>query len=180
MTRKRQAGTAKAIDKFIDSWGTMGSVWGINTSTARVHALLMTAAPAMSLDEISERLGISRGNASMCLKELRGWGVIKLVKEPGDRRDYYVSESNIQKMLFSIARERKRREFDPIVEVVETTLRALRQEAAGREDEVQARLKQMEELLRTLKLAAELFLANEKMVDIVLPLLGGLSREAKK
>ena len=167
----------KAIDKFIESWGAMGSVWGINTSTARVHALLMTSADRLSLDDIATRLGISRGNASMCLKELRGWGVIKLIKEPGDRRDYYLSESNVQKMFFAIARERKRREFDPIVEVVQTTLHALREETAGREDEVEARLKQMEELLGALKSAAEQFLANEKMAQAFLPLLMRMGKE---
>lgn len=173
------AGKTEAVDKFIESWGAMGSIWGVNASTARVHALLMTSAEPLSLDDIATRLGISRGNASMCLKELRGWAVIRLIKEPGDRRDYYVSESNVQKMFFAIARERKRREFDPLVEVVETTLQALTEEIAGRQDEVKERLKQMEKLLRTLKSAAEHFLANEKLVQVILPLLTKTTNEAK-
>ena len=166
MVPKRQT-----IDKFIESWGVMGSVWGINASTARVHALLMVSEGPLSLDDIATKLAISRGNASMCLKELRNWGVVKLIKEPGDRRDYYVSESDVRKMFFAIARERKRREFDPLVEVVTTTLHSLREEADGHEDEVQARLNQMEELLMTLKLIAERFLGNEKMAESILPLL---------
>jgi len=174
------AGKTEAVDKFIESWGAMGSIWGVNASTARVHALLMISAEPLSLDDIATRLGISRGNASMCLKELRGWAVIRLIKEPGDRRDYYVSESNVQKMFFAIARERKRREFDPLVEVVETTLQALTKEIAGRQDEVKERLEQMEKLLRTLKSAAEHFLANEKLVKVILPLLTKMTNEAKE
>ena len=168
------------IDRFIESWGAMGSVWGINASTARIHALLMTNTDPMSLDAIAKRLRISRGNASMCLKELRGWGVIRLIKEPGDRRDYYVSESDVQKMFFAIAGERKRREFDPLVEVVEDTLRSLKQETGGRQDEVRARLEQMEELLSTLKVVGDRFLGNEKLAKSLLPLLLRSSRQAKQ
>ena len=170
----------EAIDKFIESWGVMGSVWGINASTARVHALLLTSEEPVSLDDIANRLAISRGNASMCLKELRNWKVVKLVKEPGDRRDYYLSESDVQKMFFAIAKERKRREFDPIVEVVETTLRALTRESPGRQDKVPARLREMEKLLGTLKVVAERFLGNEKMATSILPFLLRSSQEIKR
>ena len=175
MTSKTQA-----IDKFIESWGVMGSVWGINTSTARVHALLMISRGPLSLDDIAKRLGISRGNASMCLKELRSWRVIRLIKEPGDRRDYYVSESDVRKMFFAIARERKRREFDPLLEVVATTLHSLWERGDGREDEVQRRLKQMEELLMMLKVIAERFLGDEEMAESVLPLLLRSSKRAEE
>lgn len=170
----------QAIDEFIESWGAMGSVWGINTSTARVHALLMTSNEPLSLDDIAARLAISRGNTSMCLKELRNWRVIKLIKEPGNRRDFYVSESDVQKMFFAIARERKRREFDPLVEVVGTALQSLREETDGPEDDAQKRLKQMEEMLATLKLIAERFLGNEKLAVSVLPLLLRSSKAAEE
>lgn len=174
------SGEVQAIDNFIESWGTMGSVWGINASTARVHALLMVSTDPMSLDALATRLSISRGNASMCLKELRSWGVIRLIKEPGDRRDYYVSEADVQKMFFAIARERKRREFDPVVDVVKETLSSLQEETGGRKDEVSARLEQMEELLTTLKLVGDRFLGNEKLANSLLPLLLRSSRRAKR
>jgi len=87
-------------DKFIDSWGEMGSLWGLNSSMARVHALLIVSEEPRSLDDIADRLKISRGNASMCLKELRAWGVIRRVKIAGDRRDFYVTVPDIWKMFF--------------------------------------------------------------------------------
>lgn len=168
---------SKAIHDFIESWGIMGSVWGINPSTARVHALLIISEEPTSLDEISANLGISRGNASMCLKELRNWGVIKLVKKQSDRRDYYVSESDIWKMFFAIAKERKRREFDPMVHTVETTLRNLTSTQSSRQ--TQDRLKQMEQFLKTLQSIADRLFANEKMAQSVLPMLTRFSKEAR-
>jgi DNA-binding transcriptional regulator GbsR (MarR family) len=102
-----------ALTQFIDAWSGMSSLFGFNTSTARVSALLIGAVEPLSLGAIAERLGISRGNASMCLKELRGWGVAQRVSLPGDRQDYYVSEGDLFRQTIAIARERKRREFDP-------------------------------------------------------------------
>ena len=170
----------QAIDKFIESWGAMGSIWGINTSTGRIHALLMTSTTPLSLDDISTRLKVSRGNASMCLKELRSWAVVDLIKEPGDRRDYYASKSDVKKMFLAIARERKRREFDPLVEMVQTTLRELKEEAGGHEDAVRGRLEQMEELLTMVNAIGDRLLADEKTALASLPLLLRLVKEAKK
>ena len=83
-------------------------------------------------------------------------------------------------MFFAIARERKRREFDPLVEVVEATLRSLKKETGGRKDEVRARLEQMEELLTTIKLVGDRFLGNEKLANALLPLLLRSSGRAKQ
>jgi len=167
----------EALKKFVETWGTMGSMWGINASTARVHALLIASDDPLSLDEIAKHLKISRGNASMCLKELRNWDVIRLTKQPGDRRDYYVSESDAWKMFFAIIRERKRREFDPLVNVVKETLDSLRE---GVGSNVQPRLKRMEELLNTLNQISTRLLANEKTAHSVLLLLTGFSNVEKE
>ncbi len=164
----------KTVSKFIESWGTMGSVWGINASMARIHALLIVSERPLSLDHIAKTLRISRGNASMCLKELRNWGVVRLVKEPGDRQDYYVTEPDVWKMFFAIARERKRREFDPVLTVVRETLSPLHK---GASDIVRLRLKQMEDLLTTLNFIAERSLTNDKRARSVLSFLSRFVRK---
>lgn len=108
----------------------MGAVWGINRSTAAVHALLLTSPGTVSLDAIAETLGISRGNASMCLKELRNWGVVRKESQPGDRKDYFATDDDMWAMFLNIARERKRREFDPAVRAVRQLLAEWPQPAA--------------------------------------------------
>ena len=52
-------------ERFIQSWGTLGSDWGINRTMAQVHALLLIAEEPLCADEIMEELKISRGNANM-------------------------------------------------------------------------------------------------------------------
>ena len=103
----------KARRDFVESWGSMGALWGINRSMARIHALLLATREPLGLEEITEQLEMSRGNASVCLKELRHWGVIRRIHLTGERRDYYIAEEDIWSMLFRIAEERKKREFEP-------------------------------------------------------------------
>ncbi len=75
----------EAQDRFIASWGRMGSVWGISRTMAEVHALLYITGTPMCTDEIMERLGVSRGNVSMSVRPLLEWAVIEKVRLPGDR-----------------------------------------------------------------------------------------------
>jgi DNA-binding transcriptional regulator GbsR (MarR family) len=147
----------EARTQFIESWGTMGVAWGINRSMARIHALLMLSHEPVCLDDIATMLEISRGNASMSLQKLRDWGVIRKAPIAGDRRDYYVTEPDVWSMFFAIARERKRREFDPAVSTVHQAIEALGDDTAP---EVQQRLAQMAKLLGTGEQVLERFLAN--------------------
>ena len=96
---------SESARQFVEARGAMGALWGINRSVARVHALLMATEGPLSLDEIAEQLQISKGNASMSLRELRTFGVVRQVEAPGDRRDFYVTEPDVWTMFFRILRE---------------------------------------------------------------------------
>jgi DNA-binding transcriptional regulator GbsR (MarR family) len=161
-------------ERFVDAWGAMGALWGINRSVARVHALLMGSEGPVSLDEIAERLSISKGNASMSLRELRGWGVIRPAQVPGDRRDFYVTEPDVWVMFFRILQERKRREFDPALQAVQGLLGE-----AGASGAVRERLEQMTELLTTLEGLAGRFLKDPSTSRTALSLVSKLTVPSK-
>ncbi len=148
----------EALAAFVESWGSMGLLWGVNKSIARVHALLIANEEPLTLDDVAQRLEISRGNASMSLKELRSWSVVKRVSVPGDRRDFYETEPDVWRMFFNIMRERKRREFDPALEAVRQALKGAEPGAGGK---VQARLEQMVDLLSTMDRLARRLLVDE-------------------
>lgn len=143
------------VQQFVEAWGAMGALWGINRSVARVHALLMATEGHLSLEEIAGRLQISKGNASMSLRELRTFGVVRQVEVPGDRRDFYATEPDVWTMFFRILRERKRREFDPALEAIHRLL-----ERPGAKGEVLGRLEQMAELLTTVEGVVNRFLKD--------------------
>lgn len=164
----------KALEKFVESWGMMGTIWGVNNSVARVHALMIASEEPLSLDDIAAELKISRGNANMCLRELRNWGVIRLVKIPGDRHDYYVTEEDIWKISFAIARERKRREFDPALRVVSETLLDVRK---GSSATVERRLKEMKSFLSTVDMISERLFNNERLARKAVALLTSFTKK---
>jgi len=105
----------EAQDRFIGAWGQMGGAWGISRTMAEVHALLYITGEALCTDDVIERLAISRGNASITLRALQDWGLIYRVHKRGDRKEYFESESDVWAMFKTIARERKKRELDPVL-----------------------------------------------------------------
>ncbi len=110
---------ASAKEDFVNQWGAMGSSWGINRTMAQIHALLLVSPEPLCTDDIMEALHISRGNANTNLRELVGWGLIKSVIRKGERKEFFEAEKDMWKMFCTIARERKRREIAPALEVLE-------------------------------------------------------------
>jgi DNA-binding transcriptional regulator GbsR (MarR family) len=166
-----------ALAQFIEAWSGMSSLFGFNVSTARVSALLIGAVEPLSLGAIAEQLGMSRGNASMCLKELRGWGVAQRVSLPGDRQDYYVSEGDLFRQTIAIARERKRREFDP---AARRALGALQELAQGASPEEAARVAEIRSYVETVDRMGHDLLENESAALALIGLLqAGFGRDSE-
>jgi len=107
-----------AIEKFVLHWGEMGTRWGINRTVAQIHALLHVSAKPLNAEEIVETLGVARSNVSNSLKELQGWGVVKVTHVLGDRRDHFESVHDVWALFQIIMDERKKREIDPTLNVL--------------------------------------------------------------
>jgi DNA-binding transcriptional regulator GbsR (MarR family) len=105
----------EAKKDFIQIWARLGGEWGINRTMAQVHALLLVSDKALSTDEVMEQLSISRGNANMNLRELITWNLIYSQLVPGDRKEYFRAEKDIWEVAKRIARERKKREIEPVL-----------------------------------------------------------------
>lgn len=114
-------------ERFILHWGEMGSLWGINRTMAQVHALLLVSPKPLSANDIMDELQISRGNVSMALRELIAWGIVSRMHMKGERREYYTTEKDVWKMFRIIARERKKREVDPTINVLRESVADLNQ-----------------------------------------------------
>ena len=109
----------EAREQFIQAWGAFGSAWGINRSMAQVHALLLIAPEPLSTEEVMEQLAISRGNANMNLRALIDWTLVQKVLKTGERREYFAAEKDVWKVATSITKERKRRELEPLVKLLD-------------------------------------------------------------
>jgi DNA-binding transcriptional regulator GbsR (MarR family) len=104
--------------KFILHWGEMGTKWGINRTVAQVHALLFLSPKPIPADEIAETLAVARSNVSTSLRELQGWGIVRVVHVLGDRRDHFETFKDVWEIFRTVSEERKRREIDPTLRVL--------------------------------------------------------------
>jgi DNA-binding transcriptional regulator GbsR (MarR family) len=111
-------GLSRSKSLFIRRWGEMGGYWGINRTMAELHALLYVSAEPLCTDDMMEALSISRGNISMNIRQLVDWGLVSRVHEKGDRKEYFVAETDVWEMFQTIVRERRRREVEPIIETI--------------------------------------------------------------
>jgi DNA-binding transcriptional regulator GbsR (MarR family) len=120
-----------AVRQFVEHWGMMARAWGINPSMGELFALLYISGSLWTADALKERLDVSRGNVSMNLRELMGWGVVHKVHRPGERREFYRAETDVWTLFRRILSERKRRELDPTLVVLEQTVALLETEPAA-------------------------------------------------
>ena len=109
--------------KFVLHWGEMGTRWGINRTVAQIHALLYISPKPLPAEEIAETLNVARSNVSTSLKELQGWRIVKRVHVLGDKRDHFDSMKNVWDMFRIVLDERKRREIDPTVAMLDECIR---------------------------------------------------------
>jgi len=152
---------------FIRRWGEMGIYWGISRTMAELHALLYISTEPLCTDDIMEQLQISRGNASMNVRSLIDWGLIRRVHVRGDRKEYFTAQTDVWYLFETITRERRRRELEPIgetigkcVEMLDQSIPRLKGEQRQVAQECERRLRDMHAFLSTvsslLNLALEL------------------------
>jgi DNA-binding transcriptional regulator GbsR (MarR family) len=155
--------------RFILHWGEMGTRWGINRTVAQVHALLFVSPKPLHAEEIANTLAVARSNVSTSLRELQGWGIVRVAHVLGDRRDHFESLKDVWEMFRIVAEERKRREIDPTLRVLQECVGELKKPGAG---SLYTR-ERLEEMLEFLTATTGLF---EELIRIPAGGLKGITR----
>jgi DNA-binding transcriptional regulator GbsR (MarR family) len=136
-------------EKFVVHWGEMGARWGINRTVAQIHALLYVSPEPLNAEQIAETLSVARSNVSTSLKELHGWGLVKVTHVLGDRRDYFETLHDVWEMYQIILDQRKKREIDPTIDLLRECVTAA--EKAGRgEAHAHRRLRELLDFFETM------------------------------
>lgn len=108
----------EAKEKFISTWGSLGTLWGINKAMAQIQALLFISTKPLSMEDIMDELKISRGNTSTNLRQLIDWGIVTKKLITGKRKEYFTTEKDVQELARHIAKERSRREIQPVIKIL--------------------------------------------------------------
>ena len=107
-----------AVEKYVLHWGEMGTRWGTNRTVAQIQALLYLSPRPLRADEIVDLLSVARSNVSTSIRELQGYGLVKMIHILGDRRDYFESVSDVWELFRIILEQRKQRELNPTLEML--------------------------------------------------------------
>jgi HTH-type transcriptional regulator, glycine betaine synthesis regulator len=118
--------------EVVDLFAAASRLVSLPRSVGEIYGLLFITAKPLTLDVLAERLQMSKGSASQGLRTLRQCGAAKLTRVPGDRRDHYLAETELKKLISSFIRRR----LLPPLEAGAARLRRLRrlQEPLARMD----------------------------------------------
>lgn len=113
--------------RLADAWGEMGAAWGVAPAIARVQAYLLARQAPLTEREVREALGLSHRAASLALAEAESWGLVERVPEPrrigrrGPAGVAYQAVGDHWRWFGRVVAERKVREGDPIIAVLDRT-----------------------------------------------------------
>ena len=103
---------------------------GLPRSIGEIYGLLFCAEKPLSFEELLGRLGISKGSVSQGLKLLRQLGAVKVQYVAGSRRDHYVPELSMKRLVQGFIRD----QFSPHIESGNERLRQARELAEEESD----------------------------------------------
>lgn len=104
--------------EFIQTWGTLGSAWGIPKSMAQIHALLLSHHKELSTEEIMEIIQLSRGNVNVNIRELISWKLAQKKHILGERKEFFIANHDVWDVAINIMKERKRKELEPVQDLI--------------------------------------------------------------
>ena len=153
--------------EFVLHFGEMGSRWGINRTVGQIYALLFLSEHPLNADQIVDKLGLSRSNVSIGLKELRAWNLVRLTHLPDDRRDHFSTPDDLWEIVRILVSERKRREIDPTL----SKLRELEMQKPSTQEDVHAH-NRIAELSRLIELLSNWYddmdrLETERLIQLL-------------
>ena len=155
---------SKARDRFVEGIGRLAATVGVSRVIGQLYAMLFLSEKPLCLDDMVERLKISKGNASLNIRKLESLGVAKRVWVKGDRKDFYQAELDLEKIikgeLIDIARSRMKIALDTVTETED-----LIKKSKGNLNEEEKRRKKL--YLKRLESAKEINNFIERMLNSI-------------
>ena len=112
----------KIKNDFTQGLSQISRFWGFPKGMGAIFAVLYLSPTALSLDEIVQETGLTKGAISTEIRALARMGLVHRSSKLGDRKDYYEAEADFYAAIRSILKERQNTEFDRAVRSVKETL----------------------------------------------------------
>lgn len=93
------------VHRFIEDAGSTTQAMGLGRVVGQIYAYLFFSPEPRNLADLKDTLGISKGSASTCVRQLEQWGAVRKIWIKGDRKDYYEANDWLGKILRSLMLE---------------------------------------------------------------------------
>jgi len=121
---------------FTQGLSQISKFWGFPKGMGAIFAVLYLSPSPLSLDELVQQTGLTKGAISTNVRALARMGLVRPTTKLGDRKDYYEAETDFYKSIRAIIKERQNSEFDSAVRSVRDTLEKL-EAGQGLEDDAE-------------------------------------------
>lgn len=116
-----------AREHFIQGISRIAHFWGLPKAVGAIYGAIYLSPLPITLDDLVEQVSISKGAVSTNVRSLERLGMIHKHFKVGDRKDYYVAETDFWKIIKGILREREKNEFDVALRTVSASLEMLQE-----------------------------------------------------
>ena len=163
---------ADAQDIFLGKVNQICSKFGLNNIMAQLYALLYLSKHPLSLDDMAERLKISKGSASINIRAVERYGAVRRVWVKGSRKDYYEAETDIVKVIMDRITSMAQRRISEIDEMLKSSYKILNSVNSSNKEEEEAinvfkeRLDKLKELHSQAQSLFDLF--NSGLLDNII------------
>jgi DNA-binding transcriptional regulator GbsR (MarR family) len=123
-----------AREEFIQGMSRISHFWGFPKAMGAIYGAVYLSPTPLSLDEIVEQVGVTKGAVSTHVRTLERLGMVHKQIRLGDRKDYYEAEEDFWKVIKGVLREREQQEFDLALRTVNNSLEMVDQAAEGEDD----------------------------------------------
>ena len=157
-----------AQQNFIQGMSRISSFWGFPRAMGAIYGAIYLSPGNLSLDEIVEQVGVTKGAVSTNVRQLERLGMVHKHILVGDRKDYYQAETDFWKMIKGILQEREKSEFDRALKTVDDSLEMANtdQENAELAAFYQERIGAMQSFFKTLDSLVSAILKLEGLVSL--------------
>jgi DNA-binding transcriptional regulator GbsR (MarR family) len=147
--------TAKQVtENLVEALGRLAESAGFNRMIGQIYALLYLNPERLSLGEIAEKLGVSKGSASLNTTSMERWGMIKRHNLPADRRDFYEADTDFWEVLKRIMRNREKKLITDLRNSVAESLKDLKK---ANDTEARFKAERLKHLMDFLNTSTRLF-----------------------
>ncbi len=124
----------EAKDNFIQGVSRISHFWGFPKAMGAIFGAVYLSQEPVTLDELVQQIGVSKGAVSTNIRNLERLRIVHKKIILGDRKDYYVAETDFGKMVKEILRKREKNEFNQAIMTVGESINILEKDISNAED----------------------------------------------